>query len=136
MTREEVEKQKKNLENLLELIDCVNKKELYKKLVDYLEKKECICLVKKIEDRIVGLLWAYEREFNSEKRVHINYFSVLREFQNKKIGKELLNKIIEIAKLKKINYIDLNVDEGNKQARFFYEKNKFKVEKVLMKLNI
>lgn len=136
ITIKELKEQKNNIEELLKLIDSKKYKELFKKLEDYLEKELCTCLVKKIEDKIIAILWAYEREFDNEARIHINYFAVMKEFQNKKIGKDLLNQVIELAKQKGINYIDLNVDPQNNGAKIFYEKNDFKIEKILMKLNI
>ena len=56
---------------------------------------------------------------------HLNNIAVKKEFQNKNIGKKLLNKIIEFTKLKNGNLIHLEVMHDNFKAIRFYENNGF-----------
>lgn len=51
---------------------------------------------------------------------------VLNEFQGQKIGQQLFEKTLEIAKQAKLNYVWLGVWEENASAIKFYEKNGFK----------
>lgn len=52
---------------------------------------------------------------------------VVKEFQGKKIGQELLNKALEIAKKNQMDYLWLGVWEKNQGAIRFYERNGFSV---------
>ena len=52
---------------------------------------------------------------------------VLKEFQGQRIGEQILLEIIDLAKLKKINFIWLGVWQENKSAVRFYERFGFKI---------
>lgn len=66
-----------------------------------------------------------QTEINDPNAMEIERIYVLKNFQNKKVGQILLDKAVEIAKLKKINFIWLGVWEQNLKAIRFYNKNSF-----------
>lgn len=52
---------------------------------------------------------------------------VIKEFQNKKIGQKILDKVMEMAKKNQMDYLWLGVWEKNEKAIRFYERNGFSV---------
>ena len=75
-----------------------------------------------IDDKIVGFINYYL----IYDRMEIVNFNVLEFFQNMHIGSNLLLKVIEIATLKKLKNITLEVRKDNQKAIYLYEKNGFK----------
>ncbi|MHA1660081.1 MAG: GNAT family N-acetyltransferase [Promethearchaeota archaeon] len=55
----------------------------------------------------------------------IKQIAVLPEYQRKGVGKKLLDILIEKAKKDNVKKISLSVEESNKKAISFYEKNDF-----------
>lgn len=136
LIEDDIEKNKKNLEELFKNLNILDITETIKKLSLFITQKMCVCLGAYEENELIGILWAYKREFSSELRYHINYFSVKTKNQNQGIGKKLLEKLKDIVKEEKIKVIDLNVDINNEQAKKFYKKNNFEEEKILLHLNL
>lgn len=66
-----------------------------------------------------------QKDIKDPEAMEIERIYVLKEFQRKKLGKQMLGKVIEIAKEKGIKYIWLGVWEKNIKAIRFYEKNGF-----------
>lgn len=126
----------KDIEILFRNFNLLNMEEVIKKLIDFLEIEMCTCLGAYQNDKLIGFLWAFKREFAGERRYHINYFSVKKEKHNQGIGKLLLSELKKIAEKEKIKKIDLNVDIDNKKAKWFYKKNRFKEEKTLLCLEL
>jgi len=61
------------------------------------------------------------------KCLHINRIVISKFYQNKGIGADLLNTLIDIAKKQSINNITLKVHVDNLKAINWYKKYKFKV---------
>lgn len=136
LTEDDINKNKNDLEELFKNLNILDMTEMIKKLTLFVTEKMCICLGAYEKNELVGILWAYKREFSGELRYHINYFSIKNKSQNQGIGKKLLEKLKDIAKEKKVRIIDLNVDIDNEQAKNFYKKNNFEEEKILLYLNL
>jgi ribosomal protein S18 acetylase RimI-like enzyme len=66
-----------------------------------------------------------QTEQQAEDSLEIERIYVLKEYQGKGIGNELLNLAKHIANQKNAPYIWLGVWEENKKAIAFYEKNGF-----------
>jgi ribosomal protein S18 acetylase RimI-like enzyme len=66
-----------------------------------------------------------QTELQKEDSFEIERIYVLSDFQGKGIGRQLLEKAIQMAKEKKASYIWLGVWEENKRAIQFYKKNGF-----------
>jgi ribosomal protein S18 acetylase RimI-like enzyme len=88
-------------------------------------------------------------EFNGTKAIEIERIYVKKEFQQKKIGKLLMDRCIELAKMEKNHWLWLGVNNENIKAMNFYTSygfeifgtKKFKLgnaedEDNLMKLNL
>ena len=67
-----------------------------------------------------------QKEIKDKDAVEIERIYVLREFRRKKLGQEMLEKAIDLAKSKGAKYIWLGVWEKNIKAIRFYERNNFK----------
>ena len=66
-----------------------------------------------------------QKDIHDENAVEIERIYVLKEFQRKRIGQQMLAKTIELAKDKGAEYIWLGVWEKNIKAIRFYEKHGF-----------
>ena len=66
-----------------------------------------------------------KKNLKENAAVEIERIYVLKEFQRKKLGQQMLEKVIELAKNLKAKYIWLGVWEKNIKAIRFYERNGF-----------
>jgi ribosomal protein S18 acetylase RimI-like enzyme len=83
-----------------------------------------------LNDQTVGYLkinfGEAQTELQDPQALELERIYVLKEFQGKKIGQQLFEKTLEIARLAKLTYVWLGVWEENKDAIKFYEKNGLK----------
>ncbi len=68
-----------------------------------------------------------QTELKDETALEIERIYVIQEYQGKKVGQQLYEKAIQVAKEKKAQYVWLGVWEENHKAIQFYKKNGFKV---------
>jgi len=68
-----------------------------------------------------------QTELKDETALEIERIYVIKEYQGKKVGQELFEKAIQVAKEKKAQYIWLGVWEENHKAIQFYQKNGFEM---------
>jgi ribosomal protein S18 acetylase RimI-like enzyme len=68
-----------------------------------------------------------QTELKDEKALEIERIYVIQAYQGKKVGQQLYEKAIQVAKEKKAQYIWLGVWEQNHKALQFYNKNGFEV---------
>lgn len=100
----------------------------FEEFKEELLKSDSIYLVAEIEDKVVGICFSQIKEICNnkimkDKRVlHINEICVDKNLQKRGIGKKLYNQIVQIAKEKNIDNIELMVWGFNKEAIKFYEK--------------
>ena len=75
-----------------------------------------------IENQVVGYagIWSILNE------AHITNIVVKKDKRNNKIGTELLEELIKMAKKEKIEFLTLEVNVNNKIARNLYKKYNFK----------
>lgn len=67
-----------------------------------------------------------QTELQDPQAIELERIYVLKKFQGRKIGQQLFEKTLEIAKQAKSNYVWLGVWEENLSAIKFYEKNGMK----------
>jgi ribosomal protein S18 acetylase RimI-like enzyme len=68
-----------------------------------------------------------QTELKDETALEIERIYVIQEYQGKKVGQQLYEKAIQVAKEKKAQYVWLGVWEENHKAIQFYIKNGFEV---------
>ena len=68
---------------------------------------------------------ASQTELNDNTALEIERIYVIQAYQGKKVGQQLYEKAIQVAKEKKVEYIWLGVWEENHKAIQFYTKNGF-----------
>lgn len=68
-----------------------------------------------------------QTEMKDETALEIERIYVIQEYQGKKVGQQLYEKAIQVAKEKKAQYVWLGVWEENHKAIQFYNKNRFEV---------
>lgn len=140
VSSKDIESNKKNILNLIKNVLDFNAN------VKYDRCQEVLCNMQKyisdgtayitgafFDDKMIGFLWMYEID---SQKMHVNYFSVDKDYRNKGIGTELLKLSILFAKERKIKYIELRVEENNDIAKQFYIKNNFKKAKDKLLLEV
>ena len=86
-----------------------------------------IYLIAEFENKIVGICFSQIKEIlnnkimKNRKILYIEDICVDENYQKKGIGKKLYNQIVELAKVKNIDYIELMVWGFNENAIKFYE---------------
>jgi diamine N-acetyltransferase len=76
----------------------------------------------------LGYTWFEIREYqenaflNSYRSIIVHHLSIAIEFQNKGLGKQLMNKVMEYANERDIKRIELDYWSSNENAKKFYEK--------------
>ena len=68
-----------------------------------------------------------QTELKDKTAIEIERIYVIQEYQGKKVGQQLYEKAIQVAKEKKAQYVWLGVWEENHKAIQFYNKNGFQV---------
>jgi len=79
------------------------------------------------------MLVGYGSIFIVSDEAYVNNIAVLKDFRNKGIAKSIVNELIDICKLKKCEFITLEVRESNFPAISLYEKQGF--EKITIRKN-
>jgi len=130
----------KNKQNLIELlvenynINFPNRNDLreyalnnYKDMVRF-KKDNSAILIGAFDDwRIVGFIWAYEREFLGEKRIHLGHIIVNSSIRAKGVGSSLLDKLEIITQQKEIYKIELMTSVDNENTMKFYKSKGFNI---------
>lgn len=86
-----------------------------------------------LENKIVGILWAYKRIFLEESRIYINTLIINDTNRGLGIGKKLMAEIESVAKINNINTIDVSTSTFKKDAIKFYEDLGYTSERVQFK---
>jgi ribosomal protein S18 acetylase RimI-like enzyme len=106
--------------------------EKYNNLLTFSADKSAIILSVIDNDKLLGFLWAYQREESSISRVHITEFVVHEDYQHLGIGTSLLSAIEKEARKKEIHRLELLCEPKNNNALSFYTKNNFRIIKFKM----
>jgi ribosomal protein S18 acetylase RimI-like enzyme len=86
--------------------------------------EDYICIIEDM--KIIGLAVINIVNSLTRKALVIEDFIIDKEYRNQGHGTELMEKIIGVAKRKKVNCIEVATKKTNKQAIAFYKKFKFK----------
>lgn len=129
----EIIEQKKNILEFFYGLEILEIEKKYNSLLKYIENDNCIFIGGYKKNELIGMLWAYIIE---NRKIHISYFYVEKDFQNKGIGTLLIEELIKIIKAKKILCIELNVEVQNKKALNFYKRFSFVEKSIKMELNL
>lgn len=81
-----------------------------------------------LNNGLVGFIWGYKKDC----RLHVNYFYVDSKYRSMGVGKNLINKIYEVAKARNINEIELMVAPSNNNAINFYKRQGFNCERICL----
>ena len=96
----------------------------YEGYIEELLNQDSICLVAKVNKRIVGFM--ISRLIMLNHSIDLYNISVLSEFRNQNIATRLLNTLDKLLKVHDSREIWLEVRESNMVAINFYKKNNFK----------
>src|ERR1700744_993056 len=84
-----------------------------------------------LDDKVIGYIklnfGPAQSEFQDEHAMEIERIYLLKQYQGKQLGKQLLQFAIQTAIDKQLQYIWLGVWDQNPKAIHFYERNGFKI---------
>jgi len=93
-------------------------------------------IIAKIEDTIVGFLWAFKRKIPApveQNEFFINVIEVIyTNLRCHGVASKMLNEMIEIAKEEKAYQVRAYCDIGNVSSHYLWLKNKFSISPVKM----
>lgn len=116
------------LENFIQIIN------------ELLDNDEKMAYIAKYEGKVVGLIIGMI-ESNSRLELpneigYIGLLTVLKDYRRKGIGKELVDKLKDWFKEKKITEIELFTTINNEESRRFWDKSGYKVYLERRKINV
>jgi [ribosomal protein S18]-alanine N-acetyltransferase len=92
-----------------------------------LRQRNCIGMVAEVNDRVIGFM-IYELH---KSRLHILNFAVAPNFRRKRIGAQMVRKLMGKLSSHRRSKITLAVRERNLEAQLFFRKQDFRAMKVL-----
>jgi ribosomal protein S18 acetylase RimI-like enzyme len=99
------------------------------KLTEELSNHDSQFYFAELNDKTIGYLklniGSSQTELKDNKAIEIERIYVLKEFQGKKVGQLLYDKVIQIAMNANVEYVWLGVWEENPRAINFYKRNGF-----------
>ena len=102
-----------------------------KKLLEELKESKSEFYFAEVNQKTIGYIKvnfdSAQTELQDVNGMELERIYVIKEFQGKKLGQELLNKALELANKKQLDYVWLGVWEKNERAIKFYERNGFSV---------
>lgn len=88
------------------------------------------------EEKMLGFLWAYEREVFGEKRLHLEHLIVDANARANGIGSKLIEKLYDVALARNVSKVELMTTMSNENAVSFYRKHGYDVKRVQMELEV
>ncbi len=117
-------------------------KELAEEVKGFIDSESKMLLILQEDEKICGYamiehitkpetMYMYKREF-----IQIDELGVLDTYRNKGYGKQLVNKVMEIARSKNIRHIELNAWSFNGNAIGFYKNLGFETYREHFRINL
>ena len=111
---------------------------------EFLKGKNTICVFVKNKGEYIGYALIVHRKALANnpftnpdfESLYVDQMSIGEAYQNRGVGKQLIEYIKTIAKERGINKIQLDVWNNNHQAKAFYEKSQFKTIREIMELQL
>jgi len=111
------------------MISYLNSALSHKQLKSEINEKQSVFYFAKMDNVTVGYIkinfGSAQTDLKDDDAMELERIYVLEKFQGKKIGKKLLNFVIEIAQKKGLKYLWLGVWEKNEKAINFYKSQGF-----------
>lgn len=98
----------------------------------YIKLKRAFVFIAVNYNEVVGWIWTHLIDRFNEKRLHVAFFAVYKEFRRHGVGELLLAAAEEQARNLELQGIDLLVTASNERAVRFYEHHGFNSERYLM----
>lgn len=120
-------------------VDWAHSKEGKKYYEGIITKKDGICFVAVVDEKIVGYETAGKMETASFRKVTIGEITniyVLEGFRSQGIGKMLMNKFVEWAKEMGFDKVSVNVFALNEKAINFYKREGFLPQDLILEKTI
>jgi ribosomal protein S18 acetylase RimI-like enzyme len=117
-----------NIENEI----CV----MYNNMIKFTQDGSAIILAAFEDKKIIGFVWAFVKNAFGEKKLHLLHIIVDAKNRSKGIGQKLIQSLQMISLNMKVVTIELMATVSNLNAMAFYEKNGFRITRVLFEKQI
>ncbi len=110
--------------------DINNTEDLYPKEKFLTDVSNKYLLIAELNMQVVAIVRYYEkkRSVYNHSILYVNGLYVKKEFRRKKIASTLIDRLIQEARIRKINRIELQVENWNKSAKQFYKRKGFGIK--------
>lgn len=96
------------------------KEKAYKRIHQIMSMDDSLCYLQYDDDKLVGFVMSYYKEFDDLKALYIEEIVVFKEYQNKGYGKEMMNHIEKEAINSGVEHIEL-LSVNDAHHKHFYE---------------
>ena len=107
-------------EEVLELITNIFNINVENKLFDLQDNQKILLL--KDNNKVIGLTMITLKNdpFKNKKSYYLDYVCIKEEYRHKSLGRKMFDKVVEIAKENKIDFIELTSNKNRIDARKMY----------------
>ena len=99
---------------------CWTKEKAYKRIHQIMSMDDSLCYLQYDDDKLVGFVMSYYKEFDDLKALYIEEIVVFKEYQNKGYGKQMMNHIEKEAINSGVEHIEL-LSVNDEHHKHFYE---------------
>ena len=99
---------------------CWTKDKAYKRIHQIMNMDDSLCYLQYDDDKLVGFVMSYYKEFDDLKALYIEEIVVFKEYQNKGYGKDMMNHIEKEAIDSGVEHIEL-LSVNDAHHKHFYE---------------
>lgn len=120
---------KKDIESYVSFIKETFGYEPQAELIEKMIKKSKVLIIKDNEKVISSVVVDEFTEYiKNKKYYHLGYFGVLKDYRRMGYASKLFDKVEELVKENKIDYIELTSGNQRRGAHYFYKSKKFKIK--------
>lgn len=113
-------------------IDFMKETFEYEPKAESIEKmmKKSKVLVIKDSDKVIAsvVVDEYIEYIKDKKYYHLGYFGVLKDYRREGYASKLFDKVEELVKENKVDYIELTSGNQRRNAYYFYKNKEFKIK--------
>lgn len=129
MNKEVETLKKKDIKSYIEYIKETFDYDSNQELIEKLMKKHKVLVIRD-DNKVIAsvVVEEYTEYIKNEKYYHLSYFGVLKDYRRNGYASKLFEKVEEMVKENKINYVELTSGNHRTNAQEFYKSKKFKIK--------
>lgn len=120
---------KKDIKSYIDFIKETFDYDAKEDLIEKLMRKHKVLVIKDDSKVIASVVVEeYTEYIKNEKYYHLSYFGVLKDYRRQGYASKLFEKVEEMVKENKINYVELTSGNQRLSAHSFYKNKNFKIK--------